>query len=84
MSSGEKLDTLTVFHPERMAQRILGMGDITSLVEKAQSQFDEAEAKKLEKRIIIIKITGTSNHNFNMFLTDCLIQLISFFVNASL
>ena len=51
MTSGEKLDTLTVFHPERMAQRILGMGDITSLVEKAQSQFDEAEAKKLEKRI---------------------------------
>ena len=51
MSSGEKLDTLTVFHPERMAQRILGMGDITSLVEKAQSQFDEAEAKKLEKKI---------------------------------
>jgi len=51
MSSGEKLDTLTVFHPERMAQRILGMGDITSLVEKAQSQFDEAVAKKLEKRI---------------------------------
>jgi len=51
MSSGEKLDTLSVFHPERMAQRILGMGDITSLVEKAQSQFDEAEAKKLEKRI---------------------------------
>ncbi len=51
MSNGEKLDTLTVFHPERMAQRILGMGDITSLVEKAQSQFDEAEAKKLEKRI---------------------------------
>jgi len=51
MSSGEKLDTLTVFHPERMAQRILGMGDISSLVEKAQSQFDEAEAKKLEKRI---------------------------------
>ena len=51
MSSGEKLDTLTVFHPERMAQRILGMGDIISLVEKAQSQFDEAEAKKLEKRI---------------------------------
>ena len=51
MSSGEKMDTLTIFHPERMAQRILGMGDITSLVEKAQSQFDEAEAKKLEKRI---------------------------------
>ena len=51
MSSGEKMDTLTIFHPERMAQRILGMGDITSVVEKAQSQFDEAEAKKLEKRI---------------------------------
>ena len=51
MSSGEKLDTLTVFHPERMAQRILGMGDITSLMEKAQMQFDEAEAKKLEKKI---------------------------------
>jgi signal recognition particle subunit SRP54 len=51
MSSGEKLDTLAVFHPERMAQRILGMGDITSLVEKAQMQFDEAEAKKLEKKI---------------------------------
>jgi signal recognition particle subunit SRP54 len=51
MSSGEKMDTLDVFYPERMAQRILGMGDITSLVEKAQAQFDEAEAKKLEKKI---------------------------------
>src|SRR5215470_8342900 len=51
VSSGEKLDTLDVFYPERMAQRILGMGDITSLVEKAQQQFDEAEAKKLEKKI---------------------------------
>jgi signal recognition particle subunit SRP54 len=40
-----------VFYPERMAQRILGMGDITTLVEKAQEQFDEAEAKKLEKKI---------------------------------
>ncbi len=50
-SNGEKLDTLDVFYPERMAQRILGMGDITSLVEKAQEQFDEAEAKKLEKKI---------------------------------
>ena len=47
ISSGEKLDTLDVFYPERMAQRILGMGDITTLVEKAQEQFDEAEAKKL-------------------------------------
>ena len=51
VSSGEKLDTLDVFYPERMAQRILGMGDITTLVEKAQAQFDEVEAKKLEKKI---------------------------------
>lgn len=51
ISSGEKMDTLDVFYPERMAQRILGMGDITSLVEKAQEQFDEAEAKKLESKI---------------------------------
>ena len=51
MSSGEKMETLDIFYPERMAQRILGMGDITSLVEKAQAQYDEAEAKKLEKKI---------------------------------
>src|SRR5690349_16989898 len=51
VSSGEKLDTLDVFYPERMAQRILGMGDITTLVEKAQQQFDEEEARKLEKKI---------------------------------
>jgi signal recognition particle subunit SRP54 len=51
VSSGEKMDTLDVFYPERMAQRILGMGDITSLVEKAQAQFDEVQAKKLEKKI---------------------------------
>jgi signal recognition particle subunit SRP54 len=50
-SSGEKMETLDVFYPERMAQRILGMGDITSLVEKAQEQFDEVEAKKLESKI---------------------------------
>ena len=50
-SSGEKLDTLDVFYPERMAQRILGMGDITSLVEKAQEQFDEEQAKKLESKL---------------------------------
>ena len=50
-SNGEKMDTLDVFHPERMAQRILGMGDIVSLVEKAQEQFDEAEAAKLERKI---------------------------------
>jgi signal recognition particle subunit SRP54 len=51
VSSGEKMDTLDVFYPERMAQRILGMGDITTLVEKAQEQFDEVEAKKLEGKI---------------------------------
>jgi signal recognition particle subunit SRP54 len=51
VSSGEKMDTLEIFYPDRMAQRILGMGDITSLVEKAQAQFDEEQAKKLEKKI---------------------------------
>jgi signal recognition particle subunit SRP54 len=51
ISTGETLDTLDVFHPDRMAQRILGMGDIVSFVEKAQEQFDEKEAKKLEKKI---------------------------------
>jgi signal recognition particle subunit SRP54 len=51
ISSGEKMDTLDVFYPDRMAQRILGMGDITSLVEKAQQDFSEEEARKLEKKI---------------------------------
>ncbi len=51
ISSGEKLDTLDVFYPDRMAQRILGMGDITTLVEKAQLDFDEEQAKRLEKKI---------------------------------
>jgi len=51
VSMGEKLDTLDVFYPERMAQRILGMGDIISLVERAQEQFDEEEARKIEKKI---------------------------------
>ncbi|MES2881689.1 MAG: signal recognition particle protein [Bacteroidota bacterium] len=51
ISSGEKLDTLDVFYPERMAQRILGMGDITTLVEKAQAQFDEEQSRRLEKKI---------------------------------
>jgi len=50
-SSGEKMETLDVFYPDRMAQRILGMGDIVSLVERAQQQFDEVEAAKLEKKI---------------------------------
>ena len=51
ISTGEKLDTLDIFYPDRMAQRILGMGDIVSFVEKAQDQFDQAEAKKIEKKI---------------------------------
>ena len=51
VSSGEKMDTLDVFYPERMAQRILGMGDIATLVEKAQAQFDDEQARKLEKKI---------------------------------
>ena len=51
VSSGEKMDTLDVFYPDRMAQRILGMGDITTLVEKAQAQYDEEQARKLEKKI---------------------------------
>ena len=51
VSTGEKMETLDVFYPDRMAQRILGMGDIVSFVEKAQEQFDEAEAKRLEKKI---------------------------------
>ncbi|GGH79848.1 signal recognition particle subunit SRP54 [Filimonas zeae] len=51
VSSGEKMETLDVFYPERMAQRILGMGDIASLVEKAQEQYDEEQARKLEKKI---------------------------------
>ena len=50
-SNGEKMDTLDVFYPERMAQRILGMGDIVSFVERAQEQFDEEEAKRIEKKI---------------------------------
>lgn len=51
MSHGEKMEALDVFHPERMADRILGMGDIVSLVEKAQEQFDEVEAKKLQSKL---------------------------------
>jgi signal recognition particle subunit SRP54 len=51
VGTGEKMDALDVFYPERMASRILGMGDVVSLVEKAQEQYDEEQAKKLEKRI---------------------------------
>lgn len=51
VGTGEKMDAFDVFHPERMADRILGMGDIVSFVERAQAQFDEEEAKKLQKKI---------------------------------
>lgn len=51
MSHGEKMEALDVFHPERMADRILGMGDIVSLVEKAQEQFDEQQAQALQKKL---------------------------------
>lgn len=64
VSTGEKLDTLDVFYPDRMAQRILGMGDIVSLVEKAQMEFDEEEAKRVEKRI------KQNKFDFNDFLTQ--------------
>lgn len=52
ISSGEKMDSLQVFHPERMADRILGMGDVVSLVERAQEQYDEEEARRLKKKIV--------------------------------
>ena len=64
ISSGEKMDALQVFHPERMADRILGMGDIVSLVERAQEQYDEDEARKLKKKII------KDQFNFNDFLAQ--------------
>ena len=51
VGTGEKMEALDVFHPDRMADRILGMGDIVSFVERAQQQFDEEEAKRLEKKI---------------------------------
>ena len=58
------MDALDVFYPERMADRILGMGDIVSLVEKAQEQFDEEEAKKLQKKI------ARNQFNFDDFLAQ--------------
>jgi signal recognition particle subunit SRP54 len=64
VSMGEQMDTLDVFHPDRMSQRILGMGDITSFVEKAQEQFDEKEARKLERKI------KKNKFDFNDFLTQ--------------
>ena len=51
VSSGEKMDAIDIFYPARMADRILGMGDIVSLVEKAQEQYDVEEARKLQKKI---------------------------------
>lgn len=51
VGTGEKMDAIDMFYPDRMAQRILGMGDIVTLVEKAQEQFDEKEAKRIEKKI---------------------------------
>ncbi len=64
ISMGEKMETLDVFHPDRMAQRILGMGDIVSLVEKAQEQFDEKEAERLTRKI------KKNKFDFNDFLTQ--------------
>ncbi|GAP67827.1 signal recognition particle subunit FFH/SRP54 [Bacteroidales bacterium 6E] len=62
VGTGEKMEAIEVFHPDRMADRILGMGDIVSLVEKAQEQFDEAEAKRLQQKL------AKDQFNFNDFL----------------
>ena len=64
IGTGEKMEALDVFHPERMADRILGMGDVVSLVERAQEQFDLEEAKKLEKKI------RKNQFDFNDFLNQ--------------
>jgi signal recognition particle subunit SRP54 len=64
VSSGEKMEALDVFHPNRMADRILGMGDIVSLVERAQEQYDEEEARKLHKKI------AKNQFDFNDFLSQ--------------
>jgi len=64
VSTGETMETLDVFHPDRMAQRILGMGDIVSFVEKAQEQFDEKEAKRLEQKF------KKNKFDFNDFLSQ--------------
>jgi signal recognition particle subunit SRP54 len=61
---GEKMDAIDIFYPERMADRILGMGDIISLVEKAQEQYDEVEAQKLQKKI------AKNQFNFDDFLSQ--------------
>ena len=64
IGTGEKMEAIDVFHPERMADRILGMGDIVSLVERAQEQFDEKQAKELEKKI------RKNKFDFNDFMTQ--------------
>jgi len=64
VGTGEKLDAIDVFHPERMADRILGMGDIVSLVEKAQEQYDEDEARRLQKKI------AKNQFDFNDFISQ--------------
>lgn len=64
VGTGEKLDAIDVFHPERMADRILGMGDIVSLVEKAQEQYDEEEARRLQKKI------AKNQFDFNDFIAQ--------------
>ena len=64
VSAGEKMDAIDIFYPERMADRILGMGDIISLVEKAQEQYDEAEARKLQKKI------AKDQFDFNDFISQ--------------
>lgn len=64
IGTGEKLDAIDVFHPERMADRILGMGDIVSLVEKAQEQYDEEEARRLQKKI------AKNQFDFNDFISQ--------------
>jgi signal recognition particle subunit SRP54 len=64
VSSGEKMEALDLFHPSRMADRILGMGDIVSLVERAQEQFDADEARKLQKKI------AKNQFNFNDFISQ--------------
>jgi signal recognition particle subunit SRP54 len=64
ISAGEKMDAIDIFYPERMADRILGMGDIVSLVEKAQEQYDETEARKLQKKI------AKDQFDFNDFISQ--------------
>jgi signal recognition particle subunit SRP54 len=63
IGTGEKMDALDVFYPERMAGRILGMGDVVSLVERAQQQYDEEEARKLQKKIAKNQFDFTDFYN---------------------